>query len=185
MKIPRLLRSVDTANKSEELVAARKEQMKQDDPSELVVYDLDSILLATDNFNAKNKLGQGGFGPVYKVKEKLSAFSEGNTQFIQHPIVLFLWKQGKLNDGKEIAAKRLLSNSGQGIAEFKNEILLISKLQHRNLVRLFGYCTEGEEKILVYEYLPNKSLDAFLFGSSHSVKNLFPLFTKPGTETRY
>ncbi|XP_048132049.1 G-type lectin S-receptor-like serine/threonine-protein kinase At1g61370 [Rhodamnia argentea] len=143
MKIPRLLKSVDTANKSEELIAARKEQMNQEDAPELLVYDLDSIILATDKFNTKNKLGQGGFGPVYK---------------------------GKLNDGKEIAAKRLSSHSGQGIAEFKNEILLISKLQHRNLVRLFGYCTEGEEKILVYEYSPNKSLDAFLFDSKEKAK---------------
>ncbi|KAK2632061.1 hypothetical protein EUGRSUZ_L02058 [Eucalyptus grandis] len=98
---------------------------------------------SADNFNVKNKLGQGGFGPVYK---------------------------GKLNDGKEIAAKRLSSSSGQGIAEFKNEILLISKLQHRNLVRLLGCCIEGEEKILVYEYLPNKSLDTFLFDSKEKAK---------------
>ncbi|KAI6704456.1 hypothetical protein NL676_007418 [Syzygium grande] len=109
----------------------------------MTIPRLFSIRLATNNFDAKNKLGQGGFGPVYK---------------------------GKLNDGKEIAAKRLLSSSGQGIAEFKNEILLISKLQHRNLVRLLGCCTEGEEKILVYEYLPNKSLDAFLFDSKEKGK---------------
>ncbi|XP_056158607.1 G-type lectin S-receptor-like serine/threonine-protein kinase At1g61370 isoform X3 [Syzygium oleosum] len=160
MTIPRLFRSVaaDIRSKEQLRETAWKEQMKEDDASKLVVYDFDSIRLATDNFDAKNKLGQGGFGPVYK---------------------------GKLNDGKEIAAKRLLSSSGQGIAEFKNEILLISKLQHRNLVRLFGCCTEGEEMILVYEYLPNKSLDAFLFGLSHSSKNLFLLSTKFGTKTRY
>ncbi|XP_039168626.1 G-type lectin S-receptor-like serine/threonine-protein kinase At1g61480 isoform X1 [Eucalyptus grandis] len=138
MTIPRLFTS-------EELLrdTAWKDQMKEDDTSNLVIYDFDSIRLATDNFNMKNKLGQGGFGPVYK---------------------------GKLNDGKEIAAKRLSSSSGQGIAEFKNEILLISKLQHRNLVRLLGCCIEEEEKILVYEYLPNKSLDTFLFDSKEKAK---------------
>ncbi|XP_056171957.1 G-type lectin S-receptor-like serine/threonine-protein kinase At1g61370 isoform X2 [Syzygium oleosum] len=145
MTISRLFRSVAEAIRSEDLLSetAWKEQMKEDDASKLVVYDFDSIRLATDNFDVKNKLGQGGFGPVYK---------------------------GKLNDGKEIAAKRLSSSSGQGISEFKNEILLISKLQHRNLVRLLGCCTEGEEKILVYEYLPNKSLDAFLFDSKEKKK---------------
>ncbi|KAL3740622.1 hypothetical protein ACJRO7_021830 [Eucalyptus globulus] len=138
MTIPRLLRSEEPLRET-----SWKEQMKEDDASQLVVYDFDSIRLATDNFNLKNKLGQGGFGPVYK---------------------------GKLNNGKEIAAKRLSSSSSQGIAEFKNEILLISKLQHQNLVRLLGCCIEGEEKILVYEYLPNKSLDTFLFDSREKAK---------------
>ncbi|KAJ1276228.1 hypothetical protein BS78_05G198600 [Paspalum vaginatum] len=92
---------------------------------------------ATDNFSEENKLGQGGFGPVYK---------------------------GRFSDGVEIAVKRLIaSRSGQGFKEFKNEIRLIAKLQHTNLVRLLGCCCQGGGKMLIYEYLPNKSLDFFIF----------------------
>ncbi|KAI8548187.1 hypothetical protein RHMOL_Rhmol07G0253300 [Rhododendron molle] len=91
----------------------------------------------TNNFSLANKLGQGGFGPVYK---------------------------GRLLNGQEIAVKRLAKNSGQGVEEFKNEVSLIAKLQHRNLVRLLGCCIQEEEKILIYEYLPNKSLDSFILG---------------------
>ncbi|XP_065878906.1 G-type lectin S-receptor-like serine/threonine-protein kinase At1g11330 [Euphorbia lathyris] len=103
---------------------------------ELPLFTLQKLITATDNFHTKNKLGQGGFGPVYK---------------------------GEFPDGQEIAVKRLSRASGQGFEEFMNEVVVISKLQHRNLVRLFGCCVEGEEKMLVYEYMSNKSLDAFLF----------------------
>uniref|UniRef100_A0A0D9XVB8 Uncharacterized protein n=1 Tax=Leersia perrieri TaxID=77586 RepID=A0A0D9XVB8_9ORYZ len=107
---------------------------------EALIYGLQ----ATSNFSEENKLGQGGFGPVYKVR------GEKKTQ-------------GRFPDGVEIAVKRLASHSGQGLTEFKNEIQLIAKLQHTNLVRLLGCCYQGQEKILIYEYLPNKSLDFFIF----------------------
>ncbi|RDY00158.1 G-type lectin S-receptor-like serine/threonine-protein kinase, partial [Mucuna pruriens] len=106
---------------------------------ELLLFDFQRISTATNNFHLSNKLGQGGFGPVYK---------------------------GKLQDGQEIAVKRLSKTSGQGLEEFMNEIVVISKLQHRNLVRLFGCCVEGDEKMLIYEYMPNKSLDVFIFDPS-------------------
>ncbi|KAG9452830.1 hypothetical protein H6P81_005734 [Aristolochia fimbriata] len=102
----------------------------------LPLFDYSSVALATDNFSDENKLGHGGFGPVYK---------------------------GCLVGGQQIAVKRLDSGSGQGIIEFKNEVILFSNLQHRNLVRLLGGCIQGQEKMLMYEFMPNKSLDVFLF----------------------
>ncbi|OMO64962.1 S-locus glycoprotein [Corchorus olitorius] len=109
--------------------------------AELPLFDFGTIAEATNNFSTDNKLGQGGFGLVYK---------------------------GSLK-GKAVAIKRLSKSSGQGIEEFKNEITLIAKLQHRNLVRVLGCCVEKEEKMLIYEYLPNKSLDSFIFGKETSL----------------
>ncbi|KAL6333361.1 hypothetical protein AAG906_028546 [Vitis piasezkii] len=103
---------------------------------ELPLLDFEKLAAATNNFHEANKLGQGGFGPVYR---------------------------GNLPGGQEIAVKRLSRASAQGQEEFMNEMIVISKIQHRNLVRLLGFCIEGDEKLLIYEYMPNKSLDAFLF----------------------
>ncbi|XP_042504420.1 cysteine-rich receptor-like protein kinase 10 [Macadamia integrifolia] len=102
-------------------------------------FDFITIKTATNNFSDANKLGAGGFGVVYK---------------------------GRLSDGQEIAVKRLSGNSSQGEVEFKNEVSLLTTLQHRNLVGLMGFCLEGEEKQLIYEFVPNGSLDYFLFDPS-------------------
>ncbi|KAL5703046.1 hypothetical protein ACHQM5_028188 [Ranunculus cassubicifolius] len=109
---------------------------KAEKGSQLTLYDFSTIVIATDNFSSANKLGEGGFGAVYK---------------------------GKLLEGQEIAVKRLSRSSGQGLEEFKNELKVIAKLQHMNLVRIFGCCIQVEEMLLIYENMPNGSLDSFIF----------------------
>ncbi|KAK7343558.1 hypothetical protein VNO77_12373 [Canavalia gladiata] len=107
-------------------------------------FELATVKAVTNNFSHENKLGKGGFGEVYK---------------------------GTLPDGRHVAVKRLSTSSKQGSAEFKNEILLIAKLQHRNLVTFIGFCLEEQEKILIYEHVPNRSLDYFLFGTQQQKLN--------------
>ncbi|KAJ8447680.1 hypothetical protein Cgig2_031734 [Carnegiea gigantea] len=99
-------------------------------------FSYETLSRATDKFHASNKLGEGGFGPVYK---------------------------GKLVDGREIAVKMLSQHSRQGKREFENEAKLLASVQHRNVVNLLGYCAYGENKLLVYEYIANESLDKLLF----------------------
>ncbi|EOY28573.1 Cysteine-rich RLK 25 [Theobroma cacao] len=99
-------------------------------------FDLSIVEAATNKFAEVNKIGAGGFGSVYK---------------------------GTLPDGQEIAVKRLSTSSGQGDEEFQNEVQLVAKLQHRNLVKLYGYCLEAKERMLIYEFVPNRSLDYFIF----------------------
>ncbi|KAJ1291337.1 hypothetical protein BS78_02G309100 [Paspalum vaginatum] len=116
----------------------------------VTLFDMGAIALSTDNFATWTKLGEGGFGAVYK---------------------------GELDGGQTVAVKRLSKYSTQGLDEFKNEVMLIAKLQHVNLVRLLGCCIHGEERILVYEYMENKSLDKFIFDKSRSAQlNWFKRF---------
>lgn len=111
-----------------ETIAAREQKQ----------FSFETLVSATKDFHPTHKLGEGGFGPVYK---------------------------GKLDDGREIAVKKLSHSSNQGKKEFTNEAKLLSRVQHRNVVNLLGYCAHGVEKLLVYEYVANESLDKLLFKS--------------------
>ncbi|GMI90812.1 receptor kinase 3 [Hibiscus trionum] len=126
---------------NEVVISSKKEYTSENKPDELKLplFNFDTLVTATYNFADENKLRQGGFGCVY---------------------------MSRLVEGQEIAVKRLSKNTGQGTEEFKNEVRLISRLQHRNLVRLLGCCIKIDEKMLVYEYMENRSLDSVLFSKS-------------------
>ncbi|XP_020413306.1 putative receptor-like protein kinase At4g00960 [Prunus persica] len=120
-------------------VKKRRETLEEGDEirsAEALQFDFNSIRIATNNFCEGNKLGRGGFGAVYR---------------------------GRLLNEEDIAVKRLSRDSAQGDIEFRNEVELVAKLQHRNLVRLLGFCLEGNERLLVYEFVHNASLDQFIF----------------------
>ncbi|KAM2042811.1 hypothetical protein ACFX16_036462 [Malus domestica] len=128
------------------LYMRRKKSEKEDDEDILglgprpYTFSYAELRTATEDFNTSNKLGEGGYGPVYK---------------------------GALSDGRIVAVKQLSVASHQGKSQFVSEIATISAVQHRNLVKLYGCCIEGSQRILVYEYLENKSLDQALFGTSN------------------
>ncbi|KAK1391734.1 hypothetical protein POM88_010790 [Heracleum sosnowskyi] len=113
----------------------------RDDDLELPLFDFITLDNATNGFSIDSKLGEGGFGPVYK---------------------------GILDKRNEIAVKRLSKDSTQGPKEFKNEVSCIAQLQHRNLVKLLGCSVQKGERLLVYEYMHNKSLDLFIFDTNQS-----------------
>ncbi|GAA0162942.1 transmembrane signal receptor [Lithospermum erythrorhizon] len=104
-------------------------------------YSYKELRVATDDFSPVNKIGEGGFGPVYKAK---------------------------LKNGNMAAIKVLSAKSHQGVREFLTEIQVISDIEHENLVKLYGCCAEGSHRILVYNYLENNSLAHCLLGEGHS-----------------
>ncbi|KAI3458745.1 hypothetical protein Pfo_015408 [Paulownia fortunei] len=125
---------------SDSMATVLEDDLEKVNIKELTLFTFETVVNATEQFHNQNLLGKGGFGLVYK---------------------------GRLENGEEIAVKRLSAASGQGMKEFMNEVIVISKLQHWNLVRLLGCCVEKEEKMLIYEYMPNKSLDLCLFDPNH------------------
>ncbi|KMZ66637.1 S-locus receptor kinase (SRK) [Zostera marina] len=124
--------------------AKKGTSMLEDWKDEVQLFDFFTISSSTNNFSNANVIGKGGFGIVYK---------------------------GIMEDGQEIAVKRLERPSEQGLNDFMNEVVLIAKLQHRNLVQLLGCCMEKDERILVYEFMENASLDAFIFGEKRHLLN--------------
>jgi len=110
-----------------------------------IAFTYDMVMEITNAFSSKNVIGQGGFGCVYK---------------------------GWLPDGKEVAVKTLKAGSGQGDREFRAEVEIISRVHHRHLVSLAGYCISEEQRVLIYEFVPNGNLHHHLHGNVS-----FPLFS--------
>uniref|UniRef100_A0A9I9DED8 Protein kinase domain-containing protein n=1 Tax=Cucumis melo TaxID=3656 RepID=A0A9I9DED8_CUCME len=136
-KVVKLLTQSGTTQASTDLLS--------DNLHSLSYFDFHTLKKATKNFNPKNLLGQGGFGPVYL---------------------------GTLEDGRLVAIKKLsLNKSQQGEAEFLSEVRLITSIQHKNLVRLLGCCSDGPQRLLVYEYMENRSLDLIIYGGSDQILN--------------
>jgi serine/threonine protein kinase len=137
--LERLARPFSSRRSSSEL---RREKEEEADLEAIAAreqrgFKYEALAAATRGFSEKQRLGQGGFGPVYR---------------------------GRLEDGRDVAVKCLGVGSRQGAREFRNEATLLSRVQHRNVVNLIGYCARGaDEKLLVYEYVPNESLDKILF----------------------
>lgn len=129
LKMPFFSRSSRGSNEDDlERIAAQEQKQ----------FPFETLVSATKNFHPSNKLGEGGFGPVFR---------------------------GTLSDGREIAVKKLSQSSRQGKKEFQTEAKLLARVQHRNVVNLLGYCVHGTEKLLVYEFVSNESLDKILFKS--------------------
>nr|POF10215.1 isoform 2 of cysteine-rich receptor-like protein kinase 10 [Quercus suber] len=123
--------------------ASNEEDLEKIAQQEQKLFPFETLVAATKDFHVTHKLGEGGFGPVFK---------------------------GKLEDGREIAVKKLSHSSNQGKKEFMNEAKLLARVQHRNVVNLLGYCVHGMEKLLVYEYVAHESLDKLLFKSNRRVE---------------
>ncbi|CAN6689001.1 unnamed protein product [Malus baccata var. baccata] len=137
-----------------------KLRSNQKEDLKLPLFDLSDVVCATSDFSNHNKLGEGGFGSVFKIQV-------GNR--MDFDLIRSDEFQDTLKDGQEIAVKRLSKHSRQGLNEFKNKVTHIAKLQHRNLVKLLGCCIQEDEMMLIYEFMPNKSVDFFIFDQRKSI----------------
>ncbi|KAG6524806.1 hypothetical protein ZIOFF_014750 [Zingiber officinale] len=145
VKAPEVVAKIQSSESTgtKEISRQQHNQFREDIPGieSVTIYTYKELKNATNGFSPANKIGEGGFGSVYK---------------------------GRLRDGKDIAVKVLSSESKQGAREFLTEITVISGIIHDNLVKLYGCCVEGSHRILVYNYLENNSLAQCLLGSNRN-----------------